>query len=46
MMKHIYNKGVITDDVEKVFWKNLENPQIYGIFQSQGEKLKFFKMFF
>ena len=38
MLKHIYNKGVITDDVEKKFRKNLENPPIYGVFQSQGEK--------
>ena len=42
MLNHIKNKMVIIDHIEIFFWKNLENSRIYGIFRSQGKKMKLF----
>ena len=46
MLNHIYNKGVITDRVEKKNRKNLENPLIYGVFRLQGEQMKILESIF
>ena len=40
------NKGIFIDHVEQKFLKNLENPLIYGVFCSQGEKMKNFENLF
>ena len=35
-----------TDHVNIFFWNVFENPLIYGVFHSQGKRMKILKMFF
>ena len=46
MLNYVLNKGVIIDHVAKFFWQNLENSLIYGVFRSQGKKMKIFENVF